>query len=164
MPLINASGFVADPWTRLADHAPIPAVGDVILPLARWLEEAPARSGRTGLEIPNHRRAEEIAPHFSAAALLSIDFPSFADGRGFSLARRMRALGYGGVLRACGPVIADQLAYLQACGFDEAEIPDSVAARQPEAQWIAAAASMNSAYQRGYAGPANILEARRAKR
>ena len=44
-------------------------------------------------------------------------------------------LGYRGTLRANGPVIADQYAMTRRVGFDEVEIPDALAARQPEAQW-----------------------------
>ena len=63
-------------------------------------------------------------------------FPSFSDGRAFTIARRLRALGYTGTLRANGPVIADQYAMARRSGFDQVEIPDDLAARQPEAQWI----------------------------
>lgn len=70
---------------------------------------------------------------------VAVLFPAFGDGRGFGLARRIRALGYGGRLRACGPLIADQYAMARRAGFDEIEIPDDLAARQPEAQWRARA-------------------------
>ena len=44
-------------------------------------------------------------------------------------------LGYKGTLRALGPVIADQYAMARRVGFDDVEIPDDLAARQPQAQW-----------------------------
>lgn len=49
--------------------------------------------------------------------------------------RRLRELGYTGRLRAVGPLIADQFRMARRVGFDELEIPDTMAARQPEAQW-----------------------------
>ena len=58
-----------------------------------------------------------------------------ADGRGFSIARRLRAMGYTGRLRAAGPLIADQFRAAQRVGFDEIELPESLAGRQPEEQW-----------------------------
>lgn len=73
------------------------------------------------------------------APLVIIDFPSFADGRGFTLARLLRARGFAGRLRARGHVIADQYAMARRSGFDEVEISDDLAARQPEADWRARA-------------------------
>ncbi|MDP5308028.1 DUF934 domain-containing protein [Paracoccus spongiarum] len=71
--------------------------------------------------------------------LLAIDFPAFTDGRGFSLARRLRELGFRGRLRATGGLIADQYAMARRVGFDEVEIPAERAARQPADQWLARA-------------------------
>jgi uncharacterized protein (DUF934 family) len=45
-------------------------------------------------------------------------------------------MGYAGRLRAAGHVIADQYTMARRSGFDEVEIPDALAARQPEAQWM----------------------------
>lgn len=67
--------------------------------------------------------------------LIRIDFPSFADGRGFTLARQIRRLGYTGHLRAAGQVIADQYAMARRSGFDDVEISDDQARRQPMDQW-----------------------------
>ena len=70
------------------------------------------------------------------ADLVRIDFPSSADGRGFTLARLLRLRGYRGRLRARGHVIADQYAMARRAGFDEVEISDDLAARQPQDQWM----------------------------
>ncbi|MGB3554588.1 MAG: DUF934 domain-containing protein [Jannaschia sp.] len=92
--------------------------------------------------------AVDIAPDADLAPLLArldeavairIAFPSFADGRGFTIARTLRRAGYAGRLRAAGHVIADQYAMARRAGFDEVEIDDALAARQPEAQWRARA-------------------------
>lgn len=91
-------------------------------------------------------RALELGPGDDVAGLdlrgvelVRIAFPKFADGRGFTLARRLRAMGYAGRLRASGHVLADQYAMARRSGFDEVEIPASLAARQDEAQWRARA-------------------------
>ena len=68
--------------------------------------------------------------------LIRISFPAFNDGRAFTIARRLRMMGYIGTLRALGPVISDQYAMARRTGFDEVEIPDDLAARQPEDQWV----------------------------
>lgn len=75
----------------------------------------------------------------SSDEMIRIDFPSFADGRGFTLARLLRLRGFTGRLRAKGHVIADQYAMARRSGFDEVEIDEALAARQPEEQWLARA-------------------------
>ena len=67
--------------------------------------------------------------------LVKIAFPSFADGRGFGIAKRLRNAGYTGTLRAVGHVISDQYAMARRSGFDEVEISDDLAARQPQDEW-----------------------------
>ncbi|MFN3606310.1 MAG: DUF934 domain-containing protein [Cypionkella sp.] len=87
-----------------------------------------------------HTDAPETAlPYLDALSLICIGFPAFNDGRGFTIAHRLRALGYKGRLRAVGPVIADQYAMARRVGFDEVEIPDALAQRQPQDQWLARA-------------------------
>lgn len=87
------------------------------------------------LDLPNDADPEQVLPEFDRIDLIRIPFPSSHDGRGFSLARRLRNLGYRGRLRAEGHVISDQLRYALECGFDEIEISDDLARRQPESHW-----------------------------
>ena len=79
--------------------------------------------------------------------MIRIDFPSFADGRGFTLAALLRRANYSGRLRARGHVLADQYAMARRAGFDEVEIDDALAARQPEEQWLDRATWQNHDYQ-----------------
>lgn len=78
---------------------------------------------------------EALLPYLADLKLIRIAFPAFSDGRAFTIGHRLRALGYKGHLRAMGPVIADQYPMARRTGFDDVEIPDEMAARQPEAQW-----------------------------
>jgi uncharacterized protein (DUF934 family) len=71
--------------------------------------------------------------------MIRVAFRAFNDGRGFTIARRLRALGYQGRLRAHGHVIADQYAMIRRAGFDEVEISADLATRQPQDQWLARA-------------------------
>ena len=164
MPLRDDNGPLEDLWTRVAEGEALAERS--ILNLADAVERRDALDrlapSSLGLHIPNDVEGHDVAPWFDKVALISVDFPSFADGRGFSLGKRLRALGFKGRLRASGPLIADQYAYLRACGHDEVETPLRVSNRQPEAQWKAAATAITAGYQRGYPGPSNILEARRA--
>ena len=78
---------------------------------------------------------QALLPYLADLTLIRVAFPAFNDGRAFTLARRLRVMGYQGTLRAHGPVIADQYAMARRVGFDEVEIPDDLAARQPLDQW-----------------------------
>jgi uncharacterized protein (DUF934 family) len=122
MPIVTDSGFAPD------DAPATIAVDD----LATMAGEGVA------VEISLDTDPETVAPHFNHIDLIVVPFPSFADGRGFSMARRLRALGYRGRLRASGHVITDQYAFARFCGFDEVQIGEELAARQTEELWLAA--------------------------
>lgn len=159
MPLRNDDGPLQERWSRVAPGEPLAAASLLTL------EDAAERGGDAealGLSVENDVDIEALEPWFDRVALISVSFPSFSDGRGFSIARSLRERGYAGRLRAEGPVIADQYDYLRACGFDEVETPEKVANRQPEAQWAEVSGQITLAYQRGYSGRRNILDARRA--
>jgi len=116
--IVRDTGFGQDDWTaRFA--AP----------------EAWAANSVSGVDLSNAVDPMTLARYLDAPAI-RIAFPNFADGRGFTLARRLRVLGYRGRLRAHGPIISDQYAMARRAGFDEVEIPADLAARQPEGQWM----------------------------
>jgi len=87
------------------------------------------------LDVPNSIAGDELVATFDQVELVRIPFPSHVDGRGFTLARRLRRLGYRGRLRAKGHILSDQYAMARRCGFDEIEIEDVLAQRQPPDQW-----------------------------
>jgi uncharacterized protein (DUF934 family) len=162
MPLLDRTGEKSDAWRRVA-AAEIGAEQHALVPFADLAEARAATNGEIGVEIANTVRLEDLAADLDRLALIAVAFPSYSDGRGFSIARQLRKAGYKGVLRAVGPIIADQFAYALACGFDEVELPAALAARQPVAQYISAAHTIRAAYQRGYTeSGASILERRRA--
>ena len=90
------------------------------------------------LDLPGDAAPEEL-PALDQVAAIRVTFPSFADGRGFTLAQRLRRMGFAGRLRAAGHILADQYTMARRCGFDEVEIDDALAARQPEPDWLARA-------------------------
>lgn len=89
----------------------------------------------TGVDIPNETKPEALAGLLNSVAAIRIPFPSFADGRGFSIAQKLRRMGFNGLLRAQGNVLADQYPLALRSGFDEVEIPNEQAGRQPQNQW-----------------------------
>ncbi len=94
-----------------------------------------AANDATALDVPSDADPNEI-PICDGLQMIRVDFPSSADGRGFTIARALRLRGYEGRLRARGHVLADQYAMARRSGFDEVEIDQDLAARQPEDQWL----------------------------
>ncbi len=121
--LVRDCGFQDDDWR-----------GEFI----RWSgeDDHSALPDRAALDVENTAQAEDVVPLFERIVLIRIAFPSLTDGRGFSLARHLRLLGYRGRLRAAGHILADQYAMARRNGFDEVEIDPALAERQPEEQWL----------------------------
>lgn len=122
--IVNDKGFRTDAW-----GGGFLAWDDTVL--SDWDHTA-----GYAIDMPNTANPADLRPFFEDAAMIRIAFPSSADGRGFSLARHLRLLGYRGRLRANGHILADQYAMARRCGFDEVEISDELAARQPQDQWM----------------------------
>lgn len=80
-----------------------------------------------------------LVGRFGALDLIAVGFPKSADGRGFSLARRLRHLGFSGRLRAKGWLLPDQYAYARACGFDDVAVDAEHFARHGAEAWTRAA-------------------------
>ena len=91
--------------------------------------------GTDVLDLASDADVDAVTGQLAGLRMVRVDFPSFADGRGFTLARLLRLNGYTGRLRARGHVLADQYAMARRAGFDEVEISPDLAARQPEDQW-----------------------------
>ena len=162
--LLDRNGTKPDIWSR----AETPQDG--AHPILSWevflsRRQNDATGVPLGVELPNSFDPAAVQAHLGELALIAIRFPAFSDGRGFTLAKRLRRLDFAGTLRAVGPLIPDQFAYALACGFDEVELPEASASRQTSAQWTAALAARSQIYQRGYASEAtSILDKRRLAR
>ena len=122
--IVNDTGFAPDDWTAKFVDLDGLAAND---------------SDAVALDLASDAEPHSVATAINQIAMIRIDFPSFADGRGFTIAAQLRRMGFTGRLRARGHVIADQYAMARRSGFDEVEISDDLAARQPEPQWLARA-------------------------
>ena len=131
--LVTDSGFATDDWR------------DAILEPEAI--HAGAGGANLGVALSSSADPALLRGVLDTIDLIRVDFPSFSDGRGFTIARRLRLLGYQGRLRASGPLLADQYAMARRAGFDEVEIPDDMAARQTEDQWLARANWREHDYQ-----------------
>jgi len=158
MPLLKAGRFVPDDWTHVGADDELPADGDITVPFARLAadyEQLSARPGRLGVQLPNSERAEHLRLFLPNLGLAILPFPTFTDGRAFSLARQIRGMGYTCGLRATGAFLPDQLGFLAEVGFDSFAVSD----RFPEAAWTRAASAITLAYQT-IPGRAQIWRAR----
>lgn len=109
---------------------------------------AEADAATLAIDIGPADSVEGLLAAHPAVRVIRVAFPSFADGRGFTHGRRLRALGFAGRLRAAGHVISDQYAMARRSGFDEVEISADLAARQPQEQWVFRADWQSHDYQR----------------
>lgn len=94
----------------------------VLLPLAVWQARKPeiiARNAPIGIWLDSSEGPEAIAGDLEHFSVIGINFPKFADGRGYSTARLLRErYNYRGEIRAIGDVLQDQLFFMKRCGFD----------------------------------------------
>jgi uncharacterized protein (DUF934 family) len=148
MPLLKNGSIIVDDWITLGLDDPKPDSGDIVVPYARLLrdwENHTDHDGRLGVIFTNIDRVEALTLFLPRLALIVLPFPSFTDGRAYSLARQIRETGYGRELRAAGNVLPDQVQFMLQVGFDAFEIGDRFTAEV----WLKASRQMSLAYQRG---------------
>lgn len=116
-----------DDWTLIADDAELSTANEVIN-FSRWANAegtdkaalvAKRDAGTLGIQLNAGDTADLLAADSQGFALVNVEFPKFADGRGYSAARLLRErYGFTGQLRAVGDVLFDQLFYMMRCGFN----------------------------------------------
>ena len=125
--IIKNQKIIEDDWIvlRLAEGETPESVavpsGKIIVPLTVWQAQRDGllRRADLGVWLASDQRAEDLQNDLEEFSLIAVDFPRFADGRGYSIAYHLRArLNYRGELRAIGDVLRDQLFYMQRVGFD----------------------------------------------
>ncbi len=120
--LIKDRKVAADSWLPLESAETLPPSGDLLVRLGVWLadrERLIARGVRLGVRLEPGDDPAALAADVHRLGLIAVNFPAFADGRGYSTARLLRErYGYRGELRAIGDVKRDQLFYLARVGFD----------------------------------------------
>jgi uncharacterized protein (DUF934 family) len=119
--IVTDTGFLPDDWRG------------GFVPLAS-LPLRPCGTG-LGVEVPSTADPGSLAQHLPRVGLLRIRLEHFLDRRAFDLARRVRAQGFRGRLRAAGPMLACHYTLARRSGFDEVEISADLALRQPAEHW-----------------------------
>jgi uncharacterized protein (DUF934 family) len=129
--IIKDRAVVDDDWEILqlseddsADSIEVPE-GKIIVPLKVWQLQRENLLARVknhadiAVWFSSNEQAKELSSDLSLFTLLAVDFPKFADGRGYSIAYNLRTrFNYAGELRAIGDVLRDQLFYMQRVGFN----------------------------------------------
>ena len=100
---------------------------------------APQDDRAIAADLPSDFDPKEITADLLKRRSIRITLHGFSDGRGFTLAARLRQNGYRGHLRLAGYLLADQYAMARRSGFDDVEISHELARRQSEPQWLARA-------------------------
>lgn len=121
MPKIIKDGQVVDDsWIIIEkDFVGELPMAKVLLPMQYWLDKRDSLNLMVaGLWVDSDEEIEQIGLEADMFPVIAVNFPTFADGRGFSLGRLLKErYGYSGQLRAIGNPIQDQLFYLKRCGF-----------------------------------------------
>ena len=157
MPLLKNNAFVADDYVSVTDEEALPSGGKLLVGFVRLQADWDAIAKHPalfGVRLSNTDKVEALQPYLSKIALVVLAFPSFTDGRAYSLARGLRLDGYRSELRAEGNILPDQLQFMKQIGFDSFLVTD----RFPLQAWQAAAQQMSLAYQRGLVRAAQETE------
>ncbi|PVZ69568.1 DUF934 domain-containing protein [Pelagibaculum spongiae] len=87
--------------------------------LEQWQQQSAEQQAQLVPLLPGDIDPAEHLQQLLPLAAIAIEFPSFADGRGYSIATLLRErYSYSGDLIAVGDILQDQAAMLTRCGFN----------------------------------------------
>lgn len=151
--LIDLNQEIEDKWIHLGTDAPAVEQQHFIVAskeFERCWSELDNYPAIFGLELQTSDEVEEFIPYLHRLGIILLNFPSFADGRGFSQARLLRErFGYRGDIRAVGDVQRDQLAFMRRCGINQFLLKDGESPQQA----LKAFAEIEHQYQAGVRFP-----------
>ena len=108
--IIKDQQICDDSWQVWRDTETLPEIAGYIVPLSLWLsnKEALKSMGDVAVFLASDESPKALGNDVNELGLIAVDFPKFADGRGFSYGRELREqLGFTGELRAIGDFIRD---------------------------------------------------------
>ena len=123
--IIKDKAIVTDDWTLLklaegetAESVKVPA-GKQIVPLNVWLAQKTPLQARSdiGVWIASDERADVLGDAVKTLPLIAVDFPNFADGRGYSIAYKHRgcAKGLNGFFRHLSNIVGSKITSVSPC-------------------------------------------------
>ena len=97
MEIIKDRKIITDSWSHLREQDDIPPEQPCTISLAQYTREQKSWTQRRqpwGIRLPNDISLDTLEGALDHVSLLTIEFPAFTDGRGYSLARSLRRAGY----------------------------------------------------------------------
>ena len=112
---------LADAPYRIVEDPDASPAARTAVPLERWLalHQSGVEMTETGVILYGDSDISLLQDTLDNLPFVAVNFPKFTDGRGYSHARRLRALwGYKGLILAFGDVLRDQVLYMSRCGIN----------------------------------------------
>ncbi|WP_283786513.1 DUF934 domain-containing protein [Bermanella sp. WJH001] len=131
--LINQNSTLENNWQIVVDQASELPQGNILVEASYWLENQSELSKRpnVGIYLNGDADLESLKDVLDSFEVIALNFPAFADGRGYSLARLLKErYHYKGEVRAIGDVLIDQLYFMKRCGFDTYLLKDGLEAEK----------------------------------
>ena len=123
--LYKKRAFVADDWVMAKedqDVADLVGAEKAFISFEKAIELLKAGSNQPellGVIVTPGDAVEDLEPYLGQISAVAVEFPAFADGRGFSSARLLRErYGFEGEIRAFGNYMLDQMPMMERCGID----------------------------------------------
>ena len=134
--VVTASGFQLDDWHNRPK-----------LNLSELADSNAQRRKNGVVVLHGDQQVEDLSPWLADVTAVEIVFDNAGDGRGFSLARHLKELGFKGSIRASGGIHVDQFRQALQCGCDAVILTREAASRMPEQHWISTASRLGASYQ-----------------
>ena len=128
MPKLIKDGVITESPFEWLQDAEASINENSIVAAQKWLTEQDSIGKVAGIWLDAGDGTEILdGIDLNQFAVIGVNFPAFADGRGFSYARLLRErFNYQGEVRALGAFIPDQLGYLLRVGFNSFQFSEEV--------------------------------------
>ncbi|NVK37650.1 MAG: DUF934 domain-containing protein [Gammaproteobacteria bacterium] len=131
--LINSTSTLENNWEVISDYEAALPAGNILIDIEFWLAHKSELQNRTdiGVILKGDSDLVTIKDDLARFPVIAVNFPAFADGRGYSLARLLKErYSFEGEIRAIGDVLIDQLYFMKRCGFDTYLLKDGLDANK----------------------------------
>ena len=125
--VLKDGSFVLNQWKLIEEIESLTLTKDTahyLLPLEAWIEKPlPFDYSQNALWLKPDDALEGVIDLVKSIPMIAIQFPSFVDGRGLSLAYLLRCrYQFTGELRAIGEIKQELIQYMFRCGFNAFEL------------------------------------------